>query len=254
MCELLGMSANVPTDICFSFKGLRERGGKTGPHKDGWGVAFYQGKGVSTFKDADPSYQSEIARLISDYPIKSTAVVAHIRQANSGGVGLENTHPFTRALWGRYWTYAHNGQLQGFETLAVGQHHPVGQTDSEHAFCYLLHALEQQFPAPPADMKQAFDYLASLCPALQQLGVFNLLISDGDYLLAYCSTKLHWITRRAPFGVALLSDMDVDIDFAKETTEKDVVTIVATLPLTCNEQWQVMASGQAQLFKAGEPQ
>ncbi|MBY0419073.1 MAG: class II glutamine amidotransferase, partial [Pararheinheimera sp.] len=72
MCELLGMSANVPTDICFSFKGLRERGGKTGPHKDGWGVAFYQGKGVSTFKDADPSYQSEIARLISDYPIKST--------------------------------------------------------------------------------------------------------------------------------------------------------------------------------------
>ncbi len=138
MCELLGMSANVPTDICFSFKGLRERGGKTGPHKDGWGVAFYQGKGVSTFKDADPSYQSEIARLISDYPIKSTAVVAHIRQANSGGVGLENTHPFTRTLWGRYWTYAHNGQLQGFETLPVGQYHVVGQTDSEHAFCYLL--------------------------------------------------------------------------------------------------------------------
>jgi glutamine amidotransferase len=103
-------------------------------------------------------------------------------------------------------------------------------------------------------MKQAFDYLATLCPALQQLGVFNLLLSDGDYLLAYCSTKLHWITRRAPFGVALLSDMDVDIDFSKETTEKDVVTIIATLPLTCNEKWQVMTSGQAQLFKAGEPQ
>ena len=180
--------------------------------------------------------------------------MAHIRQANSGGVGLENTHPFTRTLWGRYWTYAHNGQLQGFETLPVGQHYVVGQTDSEHAFCYLLNALEQQFPVAPLDMKLAFDHLASLCPALQQLGVFNLLISDGDYLLAYCSTKLHWITRRAPFGVALLSDMDVDIDFAKETTEKDVVTIIATLPLTCNEQWQEMRSGQAQLFRAGEPQ
>jgi predicted glutamine amidotransferase len=48
--------------------------------------------------------------------------------------------------------------------------------------------------------------------------------------------------------------MDVDIDFSKETTEKDVVTIIATLPLTCNEQWHVMESGQAQLFKAGEPQ
>ncbi|HCS2811935.1 class II glutamine amidotransferase, partial [Pseudomonas aeruginosa] len=25
MCELLGMSANVPTDICFSFTGLVQR-------------------------------------------------------------------------------------------------------------------------------------------------------------------------------------------------------------------------------------
>ena len=29
MCELLGMSANVPTDIVFSFTGLMQRGGKT---------------------------------------------------------------------------------------------------------------------------------------------------------------------------------------------------------------------------------
>ena len=46
VCELLGMSANVPTDICFSFTGLMQRGGKTGPHKDGWGIVFYHGKGL----------------------------------------------------------------------------------------------------------------------------------------------------------------------------------------------------------------
>ena len=51
MCELLGMSANVPTDICFSFKGLVQRGGNTGPHRDGWGITFYEGKGFRTFKD-----------------------------------------------------------------------------------------------------------------------------------------------------------------------------------------------------------
>ena len=33
MCELMAMSANVPTDICFSFSGLMQRGGNTGPHK-----------------------------------------------------------------------------------------------------------------------------------------------------------------------------------------------------------------------------
>ncbi|WP_337840547.1 class II glutamine amidotransferase [Rheinheimera sp.] len=253
MCELLGMSANVPTDFCFSFKGLRERGGKTGPHKDGWGVAFYQGKGVTSFKDPTPSYQSEIARLLTDYPLKSTSLVAHIRQANSGGIGLENTHPFTRTLWGRYWTYAHNGQLTGFEQLPVGQHLVVGQTDSEHAFCYLLHRLEQQFVTAPADNRAAFEFMAAVCPELQALGVFNLLLSDGEYLLAYCSTKLHWITRRAPFGVARLSDVDLDIDFAKETTDQDVVSVIATMPLTCNEQWQVMQPGQSQLFYLGEP-
>ena len=55
MCELLGMSANVPTDICFSFTGLVQRGGGTGPHKDGWGITFYEGKGCRTLKDPQPS-------------------------------------------------------------------------------------------------------------------------------------------------------------------------------------------------------
>lgn len=95
MCELLGMSANVPTDICFSFTGLVQRGGGTGPHKDGWGITFYEGKGCRTFKDPQPSYHSPIAKLVQNYPIKSCSVIAHIRQANRGEVALENTHPFT---------------------------------------------------------------------------------------------------------------------------------------------------------------
>jgi glutamine amidotransferase len=120
MCELLGMSANVPTDICFSFTGLVQRGGGTGPHKDGWGITFYEGKGCRTFKDPQPSFNSPIAKLVQDYPIKSHSVIAHIRQANRGEVALENTHPFTRELWGRNWTYAHNGQLSGYKSLETG--------------------------------------------------------------------------------------------------------------------------------------
>ncbi len=252
MCELLGMSANVPTDICFSFKGLRERGGKTGPHKDGWGIAFYQGKGVSTFKDAAASHHSRVAELITDYPIKSNVVVAHVRQANRGRVALENTHPFTRELWGRYWTYAHNGQLSDYKNLSCSQFQPVGTTDSERAFCFILSALAEKYPQGPKSRPQLFAYVKRLCDGLRRQGVFNLLLSDGDYLFCYCSTKLHHITRRAPFGLARLSDVDVDIDFARETTERDVVTIVATMPLTCNEAWQAMTAGEAILWKAGE--
>lgn len=50
MCELLGMSANVPTDICFSFTGLMQRGGKTGPHRDGWGITFMKERAFAPLK------------------------------------------------------------------------------------------------------------------------------------------------------------------------------------------------------------
>ena len=101
MCELLGMSANTPTDLCFSFTGLTRRGGETGPHKDGWGVAFYQGKGVRLFHDPEPCATSKIAEFVGKLPIKSKTAVCHIRQANVGNINLSNTHPFTRELWGR---------------------------------------------------------------------------------------------------------------------------------------------------------
>ena len=99
---------------------------------------------------------TKLLRLVQEYPIKSQAVVSHIRQANRGGVCLENTHPFTRELWGRYWTFAHNGQLTGFETLDTGRFEPVGSTDSERAFCWLLAQMATKYPKRPADPLAAF--------------------------------------------------------------------------------------------------
>ncbi|ELO44231.1 hypothetical protein SEEE0316_00447, partial [Salmonella enterica subsp. enterica serovar Enteritidis str. 648903 1-6] len=34
---------------------------------------------------------------------------------------------FTRELWGRNWTYAHNGQLNGYKSLETGNFRPVGK-------------------------------------------------------------------------------------------------------------------------------
>ncbi|MGR5444747.1 class II glutamine amidotransferase [Vibrio jasicida] len=252
MCELLGMSANVPTDICFSFTGLMQRGGRTGPHRDGWGITFYEGKGFRTFKDPNPSCDSQIAELVQNYPIKSRAVVSHIRQANRGGVNLENTHPFTRELWGRYWTFAHNGQLTDYQDLYTGRHRPVGETDSEMAFCWLLKQMEDKYPEPPQDMESVFTYVAQCCDKLRYKGVFNMLLSDGEFVMTYCTNHLYWITRRAPFGKAALLDEDVEINFQEETTPNDVVSVIATQPLTGNEAWQRMKPGEFGLFHVGE--
>lgn len=253
MCELLGMSANVPTDIVFSFTGLVERGGVTGPHSDGWGITFYEGKGCRSFRDPLPSCESEIATLIKNYPIKSKAVISHIRQANRGGVSLENTHPFSRELWGSNWTYAHNGQLSDYEQEITSQRFiPVGQTDSELAFCWLLDKLAQRFSGQPDDPRELFEYLNRQCDHLRGFGVFNMLLTNGELVFAYCTTNLCWITRRAPFGKAKLIDTDVVIDFQKETTPYDVVTVIATKPLTNDEAWQKMSTGGMAMFRYGE--
>ncbi|AVE16632.1 putative glutamine amidotransferase [Hafnia paralvei ATCC 29927] len=254
MCELLGMSANVPTDICFSFTGLVQRGGRTGPHKDGWGITFYEGNGCRTFKDPHPSFNSPIARLVQEYPIKSCAVISHIRQANRGTVALENTHPFTRELWGRNWTFAHNGQLTGYKNLETGYFRPVGQTDSEYAFCWLLNKMATRYPRTPGNWPAVFRFIAQCADELRAKGVFNMLLSDGRFVMAYCSTNLYWITRRAPFGKATLLDEDVEIDFQSQTTPNDVVTVIATQPLTSNENWSRIGSGEYALFCLGERQ
>lgn len=252
MCELLGMSANVPTDICFSFSGLVQRGGKTGPHVDGWGITFYEGKGCRTFKDPVACSRSRIALLVQEYPIKSTTIIGHIRQANRGPVALENTHPFTRELWGKNWTFAHNGQLSQHDQLETGLFVPIGETDSERAFCWILHQLQQRYPQAPEIDAEFHALLLSWCRRLHSHGIFNFLLSDGAYLFAFCSTNLHCLTRRAPFGKATLIDDDLSIDFQSQTTEIDVVTVIATQPLTHDERWEKMSPGQLNVFFHGE--
>jgi predicted glutamine amidotransferase len=251
MCELLGMSANTPTDICFSFSGLMERGGNTGPHKDGFGVAFYDGKGYRCFKDHQPSCESVVAKLIQKFSIKSKAVISHIRQANRGGVSLVNTHPFTRALWGEYWTFAHNGQMSEFDALEVGRYAPVGETDSEHAFCFILNTLATSFQTKP-DEDLLYDTIHQCCKQLRALGVFNMLLSNGDMMISFCSNNLHFITRQAPFEHANLIDADVSLDFSRVTNHTDVVTVIATKPLTDNEMWTKFEQGDFKVFKEGK--
>ncbi|HEU0197747.1 MAG TPA: class II glutamine amidotransferase [Nevskiaceae bacterium] len=250
MCELLGMSANTPTDLCFSFTGLTRRGGATGPHKDGWGVAFYDGAGVREFKDSLSSAASPIAKLLQNYPIRSETAICHIRQANVGAVSLANTHPFIRALWGRYWVFAHNGQIAGSRAQA-GAYEPVGDTDSEAIFCDLLNGIRRDLPRD-VNGEALAEYVARQAARYAAHGVFNCLLSNGEWLFTYCGSRLASITRRAPFGPAALKDADVKIDFAAVTTPHDIVSLIATEPLTSDERWEAYRPGEWKLWQGGE--
>ena len=64
MCQLLGMNCNTPTDIIFSFEGFSKRGGLTDHHTDGFGIGFFEGRGMRLFLDNHPSAQSPVAELV----------------------------------------------------------------------------------------------------------------------------------------------------------------------------------------------
>lgn len=253
MCQLLGMNCNVPTDICFSFEGFSARGGKTDTHADGWGIAFFEGLGCRVFLEAQPSVTSAVAQLVRRYPIHSTNVIAHIRKATQGEIALENCHPFQRELWGRYWVFAHNGNLLDFEPENAGFYQPVGKTDSERAFCLILETLRQAFPQSKPPLKELYSVLANISKILAAKGVFNYLLSDGEHLFVHCSTLLSYIVRQAPFGTAHLIDEDLTLDFRDLTGENDRVAVIATVPLTDNEVWTQMLPGEMLVFQDGLP-
>lgn len=70
-------------------------------------------------------------------------------------------------------------------------------------------------------------------------------------MIARCSTNLHYVARKAPFGKALRDD-DVVIDFSQFTQPQDKVTIITTQPLTKNENWVKMKNGGYVFFKDGD--
>lgn len=253
MCQLLGMNCNVPTDIVFSFTGFATRGGRTNHHADGWGIAFFEGAGVRHFVDYQAAVDSPVAELIKRYPIKSKNVIAHIRKATQGRIALENCHPFVRELWGRYWVFAHNGDLKDFAPVLDGAYHPVGTTDSERAFCYLLQELKRRFGDTPPPLPALSAALRALSTQIAAHGSFNLMLSDGSALFVHCSTNLHYIVRQYPFTQAKLSDDDVSVDFSEVTTPRDRVAIIVTEPLTNNETWTAFQPGEFKVFIEGAP-
>ena len=250
MCQLLGMNCNVPTDVTFSFTGFAQRGGRTDHHEDGWGIAFFEGHGLRHFVDHQPASTSPVAELIRRYPIQSRNVVAHIRKATVGAVTLENCHPFVRELWGRYWVFAHNGTLADFRPRLHAGFRPVGQTDSERAFCWIMQELWKSHADVPS-VEELTLTLRELASQAARHGTFNFLLSNGQALWAHCSTNLHYVERQHPFTHAQLADEDVSVDFSTVTTPEDRVAVVVTAPLTTNEVWRAMQPGDLRVFVDG---
>jgi predicted glutamine amidotransferase len=253
MCELLGLCFNKPIAPSISFIGFRQRGEV---NRHGWGVAFYPDRSAQVTKEPINAGASELSNFLKDYRhMGSKILLAHVRHATVGSHTRMNTHPFQRELGGRDYVFAHNGDLKGDfrKGLSLGLYHPVGETDSEHAFCYLLERLRKRNIR--AWGLADFRFLESELRKINRFGIFNCLLSDGDHLFAYRGfdekRTLYFLNRVPPYGRVRLLDQDFSIDLGKGRHAGTFGFIVATRPLT-DEAWIPFPSGRLLVFRDGK--
>jgi len=253
MCQLFALNSNVPSAVTFSFSGFSARGGDTGEHADGFGLAFHDGAACRLFVDAGRASDSALASFLRSHAIHARTVLAHIRKATQGPVQLSNTHPFVREWQGRHWSFCHNGDLVDFHPKLSGTFLPVGSTDSERAFCWILQELRRRFRGRTAPAwQQLAPVIAELSERIARHGRFNFLLSDGAALYARACTSLYWLQREHPFPTAHLVDHDVTLDLSVANAADDRMVLVATEPLTRNEAWVPFGAGELRVFVDGE--
>ena len=183
------MSSSRPADVNLSLEELAKHGGLTGPHKDGWGIAYYQENDTVIIREAGPAGNSDFIEFIKGHRFVSNLVLSHIRLATQGGLALKNTQPFQRELGGRMHVFTHNGDLKGIRdhpSLKLGSFQPIGQTDSEYAFCALLAKMSKlwkQGGAPSPDRR--FEAVRSFALKIRKLGPANFMYADGELLFAH---------------------------------------------------------------------
>jgi predicted glutamine amidotransferase len=262
MCELLGMSSNLPSTLNLSISTLASHGAGAVSLRDGWGVAYSEGHDVRLIKDPEPANDSDWVRFIRDHSLRSNIVIAHVRTATMGARVYRNTQPFIRELGGRMHFFAHNGWLphifekRGFD---AAQFTPIGDTDSERAYCSLLERMRRIWrPRQVPSLQERLSVVSAFAEELRTLGPANFLYSDGDVLFAHGHRRLQPTTSKVePPGLVYLhracprpeqSSIAAGLSIASADQN---VALVASVPLN-DGPWTDLGEGEVIAFQNGE--
>jgi glutamine amidotransferase len=144
--------------------------------------------------------------------------------------------------------------------LSTDRFTPIGETDSEFAFCCLLERLGDLWDGgsgnvPTVDARLVI--VAEFAAALQTLGAFNFVYSDGDALFVHAHIRKQDDGVERPPGLHLLvrssNEQAVDLTdsgiiFAPLAQE---LALVASVPLTDDEPWEPLEPGEVLVLKRG---
>lgn len=262
MCELFCLSSRRPTVVSFSLEAFALRGGRDGRNVDGWGLAYYDDRDVRLYREPEPAGDSTWLSFVEQRRVASTMVLSHIRHATRGRISLANTQPFARELGGRWHVFAHNGRLENIESRYAGEwdrFRPIGETDSEIAFCILLERLSALWRdrAEPS-LGDRLALVEGFAADMRQLGPANFIYADGNTLFAHAHRRIQSNDVIAPPGLwqlqrRCLVDLDAlpEAGVAIESSRHDQeVMLLASVPLTA-EPWRPLAEGEVLVLQNG---
>lgn len=258
MCDLLGLSFSTPIVARISLDVFQQRGEM---NPDGWGVAFYNDGRVQVIKEAEPAVDSGLFDFIEQYP-QSQTFITHVRRSTRGVRSYLNTHPFYRLLASgsskHEYAFAHNGTLIQQEKLILKKFGPIGETDSEHAFCFILDAISSRNidEWKSNDFQFIEEMLRDINDGQNSL---NCIFSDGEYLFCYSDENDHnnglrFVKKTHPFGRVELVSSDEElghIDIHSDSTKTPQTGYLISTRILTKELWTEFENGELIVFKEG---
>ncbi len=264
MCELFCLSSRRPTRATFALKRFAAHGAPAGRNVDGWGVAFHEGRDIRLYKEPEPAGDSPWVAFIERRALSTGLLISHIRRATCGANSHANTQPFARELGGRMHLFAHNGgfdEITARSAASPRRFQPVGETDSEMAFCLLLDRLAPLWkgtavPALKARLAAVTDFAAEMRP----LGIANFLYTDGEFVFGHGHRRTQadgivappglWFRHRhrgATASAPADSGVTIHDHHADEAQE---MALLASVPVTAGH-WRPLAEGEIVVVAGG---
>ncbi len=204
MCRLYGFRSSILSRVHQSLVAAENALARQSErHKDGWGVAYYVGRYPHLVRSDKKALDDGLFRELSAV-VSTQTLIAHIRHATVGRVGILNCHPFQYGPW----TFAHNGELEGFgkneavRAQVLGRiderlrSHLLGTTDSEACFYFFLSRLRERtadLQAADVALPQVLAALAATVaelraiadPVAEKPSRLTFLLSNGSVLVGY---------------------------------------------------------------------
>jgi glutamine amidotransferase len=161
---------------------------------------------------------------------------------------------------GREYSFAHNGTVRLSRKFLSGRYRPVGGTDSERLFCYILDYIEDRGICDwgEADLLDFWKFLIGHNRRTfndeQKPSKLNMLLSDGETLIAYTDLygrgTLHRLILRAHGEVLSCGSDPSDCLQLQKRAEKSI-GVIATRPLLNDKRWVSMEPGEFCAFRNG---